>query len=83
MARDDRSQRGLPAALPHRPEPTAAIEALEGADDEQVLATVERVDLHAALNSLEEADRKLLMLRYAEDLTEAAIARLLEYRRNG
>ena len=32
-----------------RPDPTATIETYEGADDEQVVATVERADLHAAL----------------------------------
>jgi RNA polymerase sigma-70 factor (ECF subfamily) len=61
-----------------RPEPIPTIEMREGEDDERVLATVERADLHAALSRLEESDRRLLMLRYAEDLTQAAIARLLE-----
>ncbi len=61
-----------------RPEPVATVEALEGADDERVLATVERADLHAALDRLEESDRRLLMLRYREDLTQATIAELLE-----
>jgi RNA polymerase sigma-70 factor (ECF subfamily) len=61
-----------------RPEPVASVETFEGADDERVIATVERADLHAALERLDEPDRKLLMLRYGEDLTQAAIARLLE-----
>ncbi len=61
-----------------RPEPVAIVETFEGADDEQVLATVEHADMHAALLRLDEPDRKLLMLRYGEDLTQAAIARLLE-----
>ena len=61
-----------------RPEPVAIVETFEGADDEQVLATVEHADMHAALRRLDEPDRKLLMLRYGEDLTQAAIARLLE-----
>jgi RNA polymerase sigma-70 factor, ECF subfamily len=43
-----------------------------------VVATVERADLHAALKCLDERDRKLLMLRYGEDMTQAAIAQLLE-----
>ncbi len=60
-----------------RPEPIATIEAQGGADDERILATVERADLHAALAQLDERDRKLLMLRYGEDLTQASIARLL------
>ena len=42
------------------------------------MATVERADLHAALERLDERDRKLLMLRYGEDMTQAAIAQLLE-----
>lgn len=61
-----------------RPEPVATVDAHEGVDDERVLATVERADLHAALSRLDEGDRQLLMLRYGEDLTQAAIARLLE-----
>lgn len=60
-----------------RPEPVAAVETLEGVDDERVLATVERADLRAALDRLDETDRRLLLLRYGEDLTQAAIARLL------
>ena len=43
-----------------------------------MLATVERADLHAALRCLDQRDRRLLMLRYEEDMTQAAIARLLE-----
>jgi RNA polymerase sigma-70 factor (ECF subfamily) len=61
-----------------RPEPIATIETKEGADDDRVVATVERADLHAALARLDARDRKLLMLRYGEDMTQAAIARLLE-----
>ena len=60
-----------------RPEPTATIETYEGAEDEQVVATVERADLHAALGRLSDSDRQLLLLRYDEDLTQAAIARRL------
>jgi RNA polymerase sigma-70 factor (ECF subfamily) len=60
-----------------RPAPTARIEAHEGADDEQVVATVELADLRAALDGLGENDRQLLRLRYHEDLTQAAIARRL------
>jgi DNA-directed RNA polymerase specialized sigma24 family protein len=39
-----------------------------------VVATVERADLHAALGRLSDKDRQLLLLRYDEDLTQAAIA---------
>jgi RNA polymerase sigma-70 factor (ECF subfamily) len=60
-----------------RPDPIATIETDEGIDDERVLATVERADLHAALNCLDERERQLLYLRYDEDLTQAAIARRL------
>jgi RNA polymerase sigma-70 factor (ECF subfamily) len=60
-----------------RPDPVAEPEAKEGVEDERVLATVERADLHAALNDLDERDRQLLRLRYNEDLTQEAIARRL------
>jgi RNA polymerase sigma-70 factor (ECF subfamily) len=60
-----------------RPDPTAMIEQHEGAEDEQVVATVELADLHAALKRLSERDRELLEMRYQEDLTQAAIARRL------
>jgi RNA polymerase sigma-70 factor, ECF subfamily len=60
-----------------RPDPTSTIETYEGAEDAQVVATVERADLHAALKHLSEKDRQLLELRYAEDLTQSAIARRL------
>ncbi len=60
-----------------RPDPTSEIETYEGAEDAQVVATVERADLHAALKRLNERDRQLLELRYGEDLTQSAIARRL------
>ena len=60
-----------------RPDPTSKIETYEGVEDAQVVATVERADLHAALKRLNEKDRELLELRYDEDLTQAAIARRL------
>jgi RNA polymerase sigma-70 factor (ECF subfamily) len=60
-----------------RPDPTSTIETYEGAEDAQVVATVERADLHAALKRLSDRDRQLLELRYAEDLTQSAIARRL------
>ena len=60
-----------------RPDPTATIETYEGAEDAQVVATVERADLHAALKRLSEKDRELLEMRYEEDLTQAAIAQRL------
>ncbi len=57
-----------------RPDPTATIEFHEGAEDEAVLAAVELADLHAALARLTERDRRLLEMRYGEDLTQAMIA---------
>jgi RNA polymerase sigma-70 factor (ECF subfamily) len=60
-----------------RPDPTSMIETQEGAEDAQVVATVERADLHAALKRLSDRDRQLLELRYREDLTQSAIARRL------
>jgi RNA polymerase sigma-70 factor (ECF subfamily) len=60
-----------------RPDPTSTIETQEGAEDANVIATVECADLHEALKALSERDRELLELRYAEDLTQQAIARRL------
>jgi len=61
----------------NRPDPVDTLESEHGADDERVLATVERADLHAALGRLDERDRELVQLRYDEDLTQTAIARRL------
>jgi RNA polymerase sigma-70 factor (ECF subfamily) len=60
-----------------RPDPTSTIETFEGVEDAQVVATVEKADLHAALKRLNDRDRQLLALRYAEDLTQPAIAKRL------
>jgi RNA polymerase sigma-70 factor (ECF subfamily) len=60
-----------------RPDPTSMIETYQGAEDAQVVATVEKADLHAALKRLNERDRQLLELRYSEDLTQSAIAKRL------
>jgi RNA polymerase sigma-70 factor (ECF subfamily) len=61
-----------------RPDLTATIEFREGEEDAQVLAAVELADLHAALQELSERDRRLLEMRYQEDLTQAAIATRLD-----
>lgn len=61
----------------NRPSPTDLIEVIHGSDDERVLATVERADLHAALERLNERDRQLVRLRYDEDMTQKAIAHRL------
>lgn len=60
-----------------RPAPTSTLELQEGEEDAQVVATVELADLHAALERLSERDRRLLEMRYEEDLTQATIARRL------
>jgi RNA polymerase sigma-70 factor (ECF subfamily) len=60
-----------------RPDPVDTVESWEGAEDERIISTVERADLHAALKRLSERDRKLIELRYEEDLTQEAIARRL------
>ncbi len=60
-----------------RPAPTDMLDTWQGSDDERVLATVERADLHAALERLNKRDRQLVRLRYDEDMTQEAIARRL------
>jgi len=60
-----------------RPDLSESIEYLEGAEDERMLDTVEHADLQAAMRRLSERDRKLLAMRYVEDLTQATIARRL------
>jgi RNA polymerase sigma-70 factor, ECF subfamily len=60
-----------------RPDPIDTAEDWEGAEDERIVSTVERADLHAALKRLSERDRKLIELHYGEDLTSKAIARRL------
>lgn len=60
------------------PEPTETPGAGEGREDEGLLTSAERADVNAALSRLGSSDRLLLRLRYAEDLTQAAIAGLLE-----
>jgi RNA polymerase sigma-70 factor (ECF subfamily) len=57
-----------------RPDPTETIEFTEGAEDERVLAAVELADIHAALRLLSKRDRRLLEMKYEEDLTQAMIA---------
>ena len=60
-----------------RPDLSATIELREGEEDAGVLAAVELADLHAALQELSQPDRRLLEMRYAEDLTQATIAQRL------
>lgn len=60
-----------------RPDPSDTLELAHGSEDERVLATVERADLHAALDRLNQRDRQLVRLRYDEDMTQEAIAHRL------
>ena len=60
-----------------RPDPTSSIEFSEGAEDERVVAAAELADIHAALKLLSQRDRRLLEMKYEEDLTQATIARRL------
>lgn len=60
-----------------RPVSSDLIEITHGCDDDRVLATVERADLHAALERLSKRDRQLVRLRYDEDMTQEAIAHRL------
>lgn len=60
-----------------RADPVDLLDSDHAAEDERVTATVERADLHAALARLDECERLLVRLRYAEDLTQRGIARRL------
>lgn len=60
-----------------RPEPVPELERTEGAEDEQILLTVERADLRAVIERLSDSERQLLHMRYGEDLTQRTIARRL------
>jgi RNA polymerase sigma-70 factor, ECF subfamily len=60
-----------------RPDPMETVENWQAAEDEGIVSTVERADLHAVLRRLDERDRELIQLRYGEDLTQEAIARRL------
>jgi RNA polymerase sigma-70 factor (ECF subfamily) len=59
-----------------RPEPTLA-DPHAAADDEGISAVAGRADLGRCLRRLEADERLLLHLRYAQDLTQATIARSL------
>jgi RNA polymerase sigma-70 factor (ECF subfamily) len=66
-------QRARPA-----PEPVAEAGSWRGVEDEALLSVPLRIDVESALATLESGERLLIGLRYGEDLTQAAIARLLE-----
>ena len=78
LAARDHAQRGAPPA--RRSSRNATLELLESAiahyrrEDEE--ATV-RITVEQALCSLGEGDRRVLSLRYAEDLTQVEVARRL------
>src|ERR1700709_2482832 len=52
-----------------RPDPTSAIETYEAVEDAQVLATVERADLHAALRRVSDRRRQPLAPGYTQGHT--------------
>jgi len=60
-----------------RPDPVDTVDEWEAAEDESIVSTVERADVRAVIDRLSERDRKLIELRYEEDLTQEAIARRL------
>lgn len=60
-----------------RPEPVDTLEHSQGAEDARVLSTVERLDLQAAIARLNDRDRRLVWLRYGEDLSQEGIAKRL------
>jgi RNA polymerase sigma-70 factor, ECF subfamily len=47
------------------------------AEDDELLSTTTRVTVEQALARLEDSDRRVLRLRYADDLTQAEVARRL------
>ena len=47
------------------------------AEDDQLVSTTTRVTVEQALARLEDSDRRVLRLRYADDLTQAEVARRL------
>ncbi len=60
-----------------RPEPRATLINEVAEDDCNLTKTALRIDVTRGLADLEEIDRRLLWLRYGEDLTQPAIARVL------
>jgi RNA polymerase sigma-70 factor (ECF subfamily) len=64
------------ARRPHPAETSSAPQEPEAEDDELASTTV-RVTVEQALAQLEESDRRVLRLRYVDDLTQAEVARRL------
>jgi RNA polymerase sigma-70 factor (ECF subfamily) len=61
-----------------RPESLEELEPDLAADDPRLRAATDRLDVRAVLRLMGARDRVLLVLRYGEDLTQPAIAHLLE-----
>jgi RNA polymerase sigma-70 factor (ECF subfamily) len=59
-------------------QPIAELVDVSGQEDDRLSSAPLRVDIQVALGRLEEGERRLLALRYAEDLTQPAIARLMK-----
>ena len=60
-----------------RPLPSPKLADTDCGEDEGIVSAAQRIDLGLALQRLEPGDRLLLRLRYADDLTQPAIARRL------
>jgi RNA polymerase sigma-70 factor, ECF subfamily len=58
--------------------PVAEFDSGAGQEDDRLSAAHLRADLEAAVGGLEEGERRLIDLRYSKDMTQPAIARLLE-----
>ena len=74
IVRNEAFRRRPPRALPTPPGDIAADGA---ADDDGLDAALARMDVDVALRRLDPLDRRLVSLRYADDLTHPRIAELL------
>jgi RNA polymerase sigma-70 factor (ECF subfamily) len=64
------------ARRPH-PAPVDPVPCEPEAEDDMLTGTTTRVTVEQALARLQDADRRVLRLRYADDLTQAEVARRL------
>jgi RNA polymerase sigma-70 factor (ECF subfamily) len=60
------------------PEPVESARDAEGHEDDRLAAALDRAELSVAMGVLSAKERLLLRLRYGEDMTQAAIAGMLE-----
>jgi RNA polymerase sigma-70 factor (ECF subfamily) len=60
-----------------RAEPIGDVDAGQGAEDEALTGIVIRAEIESAVAELDSSERQLLELRYAQDLTQPAISKLL------